>query len=224
MRILCEEVDNMFNVENEKRSSIPKKLASSSGFTGISVLHIYLYPMYEFNVIRDTVIDVYHTVPLNVVKNYLTTLLDKELLTTEDLDERLLEFPWTKKLKASRIPTAIGKDRKGLCSWKAEGYQKFSFPFSKCCLENVIKENDVFELVSMIGRLTELHFHTGHDGWTEEMIQDHMKLSVRLNVMMEEVHGLKMCTVSLHNLCHVHEDIVTFWQVIMYGVLYTNGP
>ena len=111
MRILCEEVD-MFNVENEKRSSIRKKLASSSGFTGISILHTYLYLMYEFNVIRDTVIDVYHTVPLNVVKKYLTTLLDKELLTTEDLDERLLEFPWTKELKAGRIPTAIGKDRK----------------------------------------------------------------------------------------------------------------
>ena len=71
MRILCEEVENMFNVENEKRSSIRKKLASSSGFTGISILHTYLYPMYEFNVIRDTVIAVYHTVPLNVVKKLL---------------------------------------------------------------------------------------------------------------------------------------------------------
>ena len=126
------------------------------------------------------------------------------------MDERSLEFPWTKELKAGRIPTAIGKDRKGLCSWKAEGYQKFSFPLSECCLEDVIKENDVFELVSMIARLTELHFHTGREGWTEEMIQDHMKLSVRLNVMMEEVHGLKMCTVSLHNLCHIDEDIVNF--------------
>lgn len=29
------------------------------------------------------------------------------------------------------------------------------------------------------------------------------------NILVEEVQGLEMCTVSLHNLTHIHEDVIT---------------
>ena len=34
-------------------------------------------------------------------------------------------------------------------------------------------------------------------------------MSWRLNILVEEVQGLEMCTVSLHNLTHIHEDVIT---------------
>ena len=42
------------------------------------------------------------------------------------------------------------------------------------------------------------------------MIDVHFKLAWRLNVLVEELQGLQMCTISLHNLIHIHEDIINF--------------
>jgi len=42
------EVDNIFDIENESRSSVRKKMASDKGFTGESILHKYLHPLYKF--------------------------------------------------------------------------------------------------------------------------------------------------------------------------------
>ena len=42
------------------------------------------------------------------------------------------------------------------------------------------------------------------------MISNHKKLSQWLNIKVEEVEGLSMCTISLHNMIHVDEDIVNF--------------
>lgn len=42
------------------------------------------------------------------------------------------------------------------------------------------------------------------------MINVHLKLAWRLNVLVEELQGLQMCTISLHNLIHIHEDIIHF--------------
>ena len=39
------------------------------------------------------VYDVYHTIPLNVVKNQLTRLLELELVDTEYLDKQIRDFP-----------------------------------------------------------------------------------------------------------------------------------
>ena len=61
-----------------------------------------------------------------------------------------------------------------------------------------------------MARLTELHFHDGRNGWTPGMIELHHKLAWRLNIQVEEVQGLEMCTISLHNLLHIHEDITNF--------------
>ena len=98
----------------EKRPSVRKRMSSSKGFTGMSLLHKYLFPLYEFNILRDMVYDIFHTLPLNVVKSQLTYLLDNEIIHPEELDEALRNFPWTRELKAGRVPTPIGNDLKGL--------------------------------------------------------------------------------------------------------------
>ena len=45
---------------------------------------------------------------------------------------------------------------------------------------------------------------------TPDMIKWHQKLAWRLNILVEEVQGLAMCTISMHNLLHLHEDIINF--------------
>lgn len=42
------------------------------------------------------------------------------------------------------------------------------------------------------------------------MIEMHRKLAQRINVKIEETQGLDMCTVSVHNMLHIHEDIINF--------------
>lgn len=42
------------------------------------------------------------------------------------------------------------------------------------------------------------------------MIELHRKLAWRLNIQIEEIQGLQMCTISVHNLTHIHEDIINF--------------
>ena len=88
--------------------------------------------------------------------------------------------------------------------------QKFAFPFSECAFEDKIEDDEEFEILSLVARLTEMHFYTGRDGWTKEMIENHRKLLIRLSIKVEEVQGLEMCTVSLHNLTHIHEDLLNF--------------
>ena len=64
--------------------------------------------------------------------------------------------------------------------------------------------------MSLVSRFTELHFYSGRDGWTDSMLEMHQKLAQRLNVLIEESQGLEMCTISVHNMLHIHEDIKNF--------------
>ena len=209
-RTLSEEIQNMLEVEAEKRPSIKKKLASEKGVTGLSLLHKYLYPLYGFNIFRDLVFDIFHLLPLNIVKNGLQYLLSNDVIDSVSLDSALMTFPWTRELKAGRLPQPVRQDHKGLRSWKAESYQKFAFPFAECALEDKIEDDNHFEILSMISRLVEMHFHSGRDGWTTDMINAHYKLAQRLNIMTEETQGLLSCTISMHNITHVHEDLMNF--------------
>ena len=109
-RILEEEIDNMLKIEREDRVTTKKTLSSHLGFTGMSLFHKYLYPLYGFNVLTDFVYDVFHTIPLNLVKNVLEELLKNNIVNTEQLDKLLLSFPWTPELRDGRIPKAIKKD------------------------------------------------------------------------------------------------------------------
>lgn len=154
--------------------------------------------------------DAYHTIALNVVKNQLSRALELEMLDKTELDKQIGNFPWTGELKDDRLTKQLGKDCKGIGYWKAESFQKFSFPMAACIMESQLTNAKEYEIVSLIARLTELHFHGERNGWTLDMIKRHQKLAWRLNILVEEVQGLALCTISMHNLLHIHEDIINF--------------
>lgn len=209
-RQIEQELENLYDIENETRTTVRKAMSSKLGFTGISLLHKVLYPLYKFDVTKHMVYDVYHTIPLNVVKNQLTRLLELEMVDTEYLDKQIKDFPSSKELMDGRLPRPVGKECKGIGHWKAEGLQKFSFPMTTCIFEDKFQDDEEFQIQTLVSRLTELHFYSGRQGWTDEMINVHFKLAWRLNVLVEELQGLQMCTISLHNLIHIHEDIINF--------------
>ena len=169
-------------------------MSSDIGFTGISILHKYLNPLYGFDVCKHLVYDVFHTICLNVVKNQAERLIDLEMIDKGYLDKEIKKFPWPKELKNGRIPKPIGK-LKGMGQWKAEGLQKFSFPMSDCILIGQLTDPKELEIQQLVSRLTEIHFYTGRSGWTDSLIDQHRKLSWRLNILVEEVQGLQMCTI-----------------------------
>lgn len=207
-RDIATEINNLFDVENETRSSVRKQMSSEKGFTGVSILHKYLYPLYGFDILKHLVYDVYHTVPLNIVKNQLVRALEQEIIDKAKLDEQIENFPWTNEFKDGRVPRKIGN--KSIGYWKAESFQKFSFPVANCIMESHLSDYKELEIMSLVSRLTELHFHMGRNGWTNAMIEMHKRLAWRLNILVEEVQGLSMCTISLHNILHIHEDIINF--------------
>jgi len=214
-RYPCEERDircearAFYDLDNETRKSVRKKNSSEKGFTGTSILHQYLYPLYGFDILNHMVFDVFHTVPLNLCKNQMQRLIDLELVDITYLDAQLQKFPWTRELKNGRIPTPIGKDAKGLRFWKAEAFQKFAYPVLESILDSHLERQDL-EILSLVSHFTELHFHSGRDGWTDDMIDTHRKMAERLNVKIEEIQGLEMCSISVHNMKHIHEDIQNF--------------
>ena len=104
-------------------------------------------------------------------------------------------------LKDGRIPGMIRKDRNGLSNWKGEQYLKFAFPLMECILDDLLHDSNVFEMTSILARIVEINFYCG---------KAHQNLSVKLNVICEEVFSLEFCTISPHNLTHIHEDVLNF--------------
>lgn len=75
-RLLKEELPMMKSPE-EERPTYFERMSKDSGLIGLSALH-RLYPLYGFDVLRDSVFDTMHLLPLNVVK----TLTDAFLKAT----------------------------------------------------------------------------------------------------------------------------------------------
>ena len=46
----------------------------------------------------------YHTIPLNVVKNQIVRALDLEMLDKAKVDKQIENFPWTGEFKDGRLP------------------------------------------------------------------------------------------------------------------------
>ena len=69
VREISASLRDLYDIENETRVSVWKRMSSEMGFTGISILHKYLHPLYGFDICKHLVYDVFHTVCLNVVKN-----------------------------------------------------------------------------------------------------------------------------------------------------------
>ena len=86
----------------------------------------------------------------------------------------------------------------------------------ECILEEKLHNVNELEILCSVTRSTELHFNSGRDGWDDQMIEMHKVLAKRINVKIEETQGLDMCTISVHNLFHVHEDILNFSATVNY--------
>ena len=100
----------------------------------------------------------------------------------------------------------IVKDHVG--QWKAEVLQKCYFPMADCIFMGKLAGRRESEIQSLVSRLTELHFYSKGKSWDNDMIELHRKLAWQLNIQIVEIQGLQMCTMSVHNLIHIHEDII----------------
>lgn len=220
----------MEEIDTEDRLSVRNKLSKEAGFTGLSVLH-RLHKLYGFDVLHDTVYDAMHNIPLNIASQHIHHYVEKELLCPRaEVEKRLKVFPWTTglhacifiipiaihnvalnpltELKSGRLPHGIN-NRLGF--WKAEDFQKFTFPASEFVLGGLLPVEE-YHIWILVARLTELVYGhgSGRSGWTHEMLQLAKHLILRHNILTEEVQGLKSCHVTVHNLLHLLDDIKRF--------------
>ena len=206
-RVLEDEVQKMSKIEDEDRPTVRSNLAKESGYTGLSILH-RLHKLYGFNVISDTVFDMMHNIPLNVVNKHINRFLNDGEVTSATksmLDKRLAAMPWTSELKSGRVPkscTKIGK-------WKAEEYRKFAFPASECVLGGLV-DDEYFTIWVLAARMAEMVYYYGRNGWKEDDITLFDNLAQRHMILVEEQLGLNQCVVTAHNLEHATEDILRF--------------
>ena len=92
--MLSEAVGDMKQVDQEERSTVRQRLASQTGFTGLSVLH-RLHDLYKFDVLKDFVFDTMHTLVLRIINRHLQHYNDLGLLKNPLIGRRLLAMPWT---------------------------------------------------------------------------------------------------------------------------------
>lgn len=84
----------MTRVNEEDRISVRQRLASRTGFTGLSILH-RLHRLYKFDVLQDLVFDTMHTLVLRVLHCHLNYYAEKEYLQDPVVEKRLQKMPWT---------------------------------------------------------------------------------------------------------------------------------
>ncbi len=70
---MCDSLEAMHEVDQEDRISVRAKLASTSGFTGLSILHRF-YHLHKFDVLKDLVFNAMHNIPLKVVRSHINPL------------------------------------------------------------------------------------------------------------------------------------------------------
>ena len=69
----------------------------------------------------------------------------------------------------------------------------------ECILDDLLHDSNVFEMTTILAQNSR-----------NKLVKAHQNLSVKLNIICEEVFGLESCTISLHNLIHIHEDVLKF--------------
>ena len=79
-----------------------------------------------------------------------------------------------------------------------------------CIYMGKLADRHKLEIASLVSRLTELLLCSGRKSLNNDMIELNRKLAWRLNILIEEIQGLQMCTISVHNLTHIHEGIINF--------------
>ena len=94
-REISQELPDMMKIEQEERITVAADMSKESGFMGVSQLH-RLHSLYKFDVLKDTVFDVMHLVPLNLVKRRLEYFLLRQEIDIKELDKALKDIPWTR--------------------------------------------------------------------------------------------------------------------------------
>ena len=87
---------------------------------------------------------------------------------------------------------------------------KFVFQLMEWILDDLLHDSNVFEMTTILARIVGINFYCGRDGCSLDLVKAHQNLSVKLNVICEEVFGLEFCTISFHNHNHIHEDVLNF--------------
>ena len=190
--------------EEEERATVATTRSQEVGFTGLPILY-RLTRLYGFDIQRDCVIHVMHTVSLGIIKHHLSYILNDEGTDKSALQERLQNFPWSPDLRASRYPSNI--NRTGF--WKAEDYQKFAFPASELVLGGLINYQD-YEVWQTLPRIVEFLYYQGRNGWNIDSATVFKDMCIRYNILLEERYGLSSCHLVNHLLTHIHEDVVNF--------------
>ena len=91
---LTESLPQMSRIDEEERRSVRQRLASESGFTGLSVLH-RLHYLYKFDILEDFVFDAMHTLLLGNIKRHLDHYKEHGFLSDPIVAARLSKIPWT---------------------------------------------------------------------------------------------------------------------------------
>lgn len=87
-------LDDIKKVDDEDRVTVRRKLATQTGFTGLSILH-RLFHLYQFDILNDLVFDTMHTLILRIVSRHLHYYSEEGFFKNSALDERLSAMPWT---------------------------------------------------------------------------------------------------------------------------------
>ena len=81
-------------IEEEERVTVRQKMASDSGFTGVSLLN-RLNVLYGFDVLKDMVFDTMHTLILRVALRHLQHYNECGFFNNPVVEKRLEKMPWT---------------------------------------------------------------------------------------------------------------------------------
>ena len=204
-----------------------RALTRSYGITGESIFYRF-FDLCGFDPINDLVIDVMHSLCLNLIRSELEKHLLAELgpnqsipvldrdtnlggvLDRKDLSQSLKQVNWTTELRDGRVPTICetapsGKHKLGF--WKAEEFGKF-ITVAPYVLRNIIPKNayNCFILLNRIYQLTFSHA-LRIDGWTKEHSTLLRKLLWKHAILLEYLYGTKACTENVECSVHMVDDI-----------------
>ena len=90
-----EELEVMDEVEKQTSVYAKLKLASKTGYTGLTKLH-RLFFLYGFNPFVDLVHDVMHLIPMNGVKKLINRLVENDSVNLKEIQEKIDCFPFTR--------------------------------------------------------------------------------------------------------------------------------
>ena len=200
------------------------RLSKAAGVTGETILY-RLYDLCRFDPVRDLVVNVMHSLVLNLIRsemeNHLLRGADSRSpgcsapLSRSDLAAALEKVPWYSELRDGRIPkvssTVADSSRiHKLGYWKAEEFGKFAV-VAPYILREIVPEESYrcFCLLSQIYQLVfskELRIQ----GWDQQHQEMLKRLLWKLHIEYEHLYGLSACTENVEYSLHIPKDIERF--------------